>query len=589
MIYGQDEAMIFPTMDLYDSGVMNMYIQAARDQYQQGLKDYEMFVSKYGDFTSPIAADVDYWNKNTMDPVMQTYNDLQAAGIDPVRSQEGRALMAKVTRNIPYAELAKRRQAAENARQYIKSREDLMKQGLWNEAYERELLGGQTLEQWDNSKGVWTATSAHPYKDLNSRYKHLFDGMMLSYDEEASKNTPGYLVKSKSKKDMRTILESNMVDLQQDPQFKYDLERVKESISQANPQMSEEDLTTKATDILKNEIIDRNHEASGTQVEVDPYYMNNVKYQQQKEMQERTFEQQKEMEQLRLNREAEIARIKNEGKGSRSGGSSANGTKYDHLGAQMQRGVENFVRINGSRDYKGTNPIVNAAMVAGQQFKADVLKANNKTFSQQAEEFVKKNTVKDQYGRGVIQAALAKDRNDVSKGVAGALYISASDIERLHSTDDIVSNMLGRHTKNAITTDRSRIQARYKDEDYVMEVTGDAITLPGSDYRMHQYVKVIISGNKKDEKGNLTDQPKEYWYELQRGIQNATIEGTVTDPKTKKKRRLIQFSWKNGEDFQYAPDPEQDGYYTAISKAVEKYLGNTKYDRSTDEVDDDLE
>lgn len=144
-------------------------------------------------------------------------------------------------------------------------------------------------------------------------------------------------------------------------------------------------------------------------------------------------------------------------------------------------------------------------MMAGQQFKADVLKANNKTFSQQAEEFVKKNTVKDQYGRGVIQAALAKDRNDVSKGVAGALYISASDIERLHSTDDIVSNMLGRHTKNAITTDRSRIEARYKDEDYVMEVTGDAITLPGSDYRMHQYVKVIISGNKKDKNGNLTD------------------------------------------------------------------------------------
>jgi hypothetical protein len=52
---------------------------------------------------------------------------------------------------------------------------------------------------------------------------------------------------------------------------------------------------------------------------------------------------------------------------------------------------------------------------------------------------------------------------------------------------------------------------------------------------------------------------------------------------------VISFSGRNGEGFQYAPDPEQDGYYTAISKAVEKYLGNTKYDRSTDEVDDDLE
>ena len=414
--------------------------------------------------------------------------------------------MAKVTRNIPYAELAKRRQAAENARQYIKSREDLMKQGLWNEAYERELLGGQTLEQWDNSKGVWTATSAHPYKDLNNRYKHLFDGMMLSYDEEASKNMPGYLVKSKSKKDMRTILESNMVDLQQDPQFKYDLERVKESLSQANPQMSEEDLTTKATDILKNEIIDRNHEASGTQVEVDPYYMNNIKYQQQKEMQERTFEQQKEMEQLRLNREAEIARIKNEGKGSKTGGKSGSKTtediKYDHLAARMQGGVEYFVQQNGSRDYKGNNPIIDAARNASRKFNG----LEGKAFSEKANEFVENNTIKGQYDRGVILAALAKDKNDISKNVAGGIYMAKDDISRLYSTDEIVSSMLGMPAANIIKTDKSSLNENYKG--YVMEVTGDTITLPGNDYRMHQYVKVVISGN-------------EYWYELQRGIQNA--------------------------------------------------------------------
>ena len=31
MIYGQDEAIAFPVADLYDSGIMQMYISAIRD------------------------------------------------------------------------------------------------------------------------------------------------------------------------------------------------------------------------------------------------------------------------------------------------------------------------------------------------------------------------------------------------------------------------------------------------------------------------------------------------------------------------------------------------------------------------------
>jgi hypothetical protein len=159
----------------------------------------------------------------------------------------------------------------------------MIKAGTWNEDYERSMLGGQTIEEWDGSLGEWKATSPMPYKDLNNRYKHLFDGMQLPYDEEASKNMPGFLVKSKNKKDMRTILESNIQDLKNDPQFQYDLNRMKDAIRSNNPTTSEADVEKNAIEALKNEIIDRNHEASGTQIEVDPYYMNNLKYNQEKE------------------------------------------------------------------------------------------------------------------------------------------------------------------------------------------------------------------------------------------------------------------------------------------------------------------
>ena len=90
MIYGRDEAVVYPVADLYDTGMMNAYISAVKDEYERGLKAQDEFVSKYGDFMSPFSKDVDTWNQLTMDRVEKAYNDLEKIGVDPIRSQEGR-------------------------------------------------------------------------------------------------------------------------------------------------------------------------------------------------------------------------------------------------------------------------------------------------------------------------------------------------------------------------------------------------------------------------------------------------------------------------------------------------------------------
>ena len=54
MIYGQDEAVRYPVKDLYDTGMMSMYIGAVKDEYERGIKEQEEFMSKYGDFISPF-------------------------------------------------------------------------------------------------------------------------------------------------------------------------------------------------------------------------------------------------------------------------------------------------------------------------------------------------------------------------------------------------------------------------------------------------------------------------------------------------------------------------------------------------------
>nr|DAE42011.1 MAG TPA: hypothetical protein [Bacteriophage sp.] len=47
------------------------------------------FASKYGNFTSPFAKDIQEWDRLTMGRINNIYNDLVSKGIDPLRSREG--------------------------------------------------------------------------------------------------------------------------------------------------------------------------------------------------------------------------------------------------------------------------------------------------------------------------------------------------------------------------------------------------------------------------------------------------------------------------------------------------------------------
>lgn len=134
MTYG-NEAVLFPVADLYDQGAMQMYIEAAKDQYNRGQKAIDDFVAKYGDFTSPIAADVEYWDNNTMAPIIDMYDEYVRNGIDPVRNPEARnALMARA-RRLPYAKLAAIRQNAEDAREYRKAQQKLIQEGKYDNRF----------------------------------------------------------------------------------------------------------------------------------------------------------------------------------------------------------------------------------------------------------------------------------------------------------------------------------------------------------------------------------------------------------------------------------------------------------------------
>lgn len=214
MIYGQDEPVLFPVADLYDSGMMGAYLSAVKDQYQRGLKDYDDFVSKYGDFTSPIQKDVEYWNNNTMGPLADAVNQMYTAGIDPTRSPEARAVLSRMMRNVPYAKLANIRQSAAIASEYLKNRGSMAAKGLYNDDYERWILkqnGMPDFEHWDSSvNGAWTRTSPNEYQDLNTVTKPWYDQMEKGY---LYTDNAGYEWWGNTPDDVRKIAATHLPDL----------------------------------------------------------------------------------------------------------------------------------------------------------------------------------------------------------------------------------------------------------------------------------------------------------------------------------------------------------------------------------------
>lgn len=179
MIYGQDEPVATPTIDLYDTNMMQMYVNAAREQYKAAQEEQKEFLKTYGDFYSPFAKDNDFWYNHTMGPVQNLFNEAAARGIDLARSPEGRAMLARALRDIPYAKLATIRRNAKLGEEYLKNRAELQKKGLYSpelENWDLQRQGLPAFEDWDSATmGAWTRTSPIEYKTLHDFVAPIVD------------------------------------------------------------------------------------------------------------------------------------------------------------------------------------------------------------------------------------------------------------------------------------------------------------------------------------------------------------------------------------------------------------------------------
>ena len=233
MIYSKDQWIQLPTQDLYDSQIMLASINAARDMYEKGLQETKEFNKLYGDFTSPIARDVDYWYDNTLKPVRDAINYMYDKGIDPTRSAEGRALIQKLINQAPVAQLNQIRQSAKVADEYVKNRGTMQANGLYDPGFEQFALRDQygrpvDLSTWSTvDNGTWERTAPYKYESLYDYTSPMFKDLKpheLTKAEVESfgvKYDPRYQYQGISKGDLERVTGERIPGVQNDTLYKY--------------------------------------------------------------------------------------------------------------------------------------------------------------------------------------------------------------------------------------------------------------------------------------------------------------------------------------------------------------------------------
>ena len=155
MVYAYDRAIPLPVKDLYDTQIMAMSINAAKDMYEKGQKQIEDFYNKYGDFLSPFAKDMERYGQ-IVGGVRDIINNAYANGIDPLRSPEGRALVAQAIRSVNPAEINAMRANAKMGYAYQDALQALRRAGKYSqeqEDFDIAQTGGPSFQDFATANG----------------------------------------------------------------------------------------------------------------------------------------------------------------------------------------------------------------------------------------------------------------------------------------------------------------------------------------------------------------------------------------------------------------------------------------------------
>ena len=230
MITPYDDWIQMPTMDVYNTSMMLAAVQAAKDMYDKSEKRLDNFYEKYGDFISPFSKDMD-WYGNKINNINNTLNQMYANGIDPLRSAEGQAMVAQLSRSIDPAEYNRRKTNAKLGFAYLDEVAKARANGEFDEDYENWNLqqpGGPGLFDQFSSEGgrMWNRPSPSKYQDQNTMVSPLFEDMQDEYIDSSRDGQYDYSGVSRDRRAL--ILQANLGSILKTPNGRYHYELAKQ-------------------------------------------------------------------------------------------------------------------------------------------------------------------------------------------------------------------------------------------------------------------------------------------------------------------------------------------------------------------------
>jgi len=142
-------------------------VNAARDMYNRNEQRIKEFNEKYGDFTTPIIADQDWYNREMLGKVYGTINDIYAQGGDPLRNSQDRLRISMMLNSLPYGEYARKKLRSENAKEWFKNMAILNAKGKYDKDFSDFL--GENPNQWAlNDPGTTSPTEFSTLKEATN-------------------------------------------------------------------------------------------------------------------------------------------------------------------------------------------------------------------------------------------------------------------------------------------------------------------------------------------------------------------------------------------------------------------------------------
>lgn len=216
MIYGYEQPVQLPTLDLYDNQIMAMALNAAKDMYDRNEQNLKEFYKTYGDFMSPIAADAAWWENNMDGAARRKVNEIYARGGDPLRNRADMAELQQFINSRPYAIARMMKESAKNAELYNQARRELEAKGLYNP--EMEAYVGPGLDKYSTANsGVWNRMSPVPYQNMSDFSKSYFDNIS-PIQRQATKNGINYTISEVTEPMLQDIANRHFNDLVNTPQ-----------------------------------------------------------------------------------------------------------------------------------------------------------------------------------------------------------------------------------------------------------------------------------------------------------------------------------------------------------------------------------